>query len=98
MLRAGAFQFTWATNSPDDEVMAVLTTPPAPALSLGEVAELLGGGGALRPPYDAALRRAEALLCAAEGTVPAYDVGGALGERMQLEWKWACRCAEACGT
>ena len=86
-----------------DELMrtaceAGLTTPPAPALSLGEVAELLGGGGALRPPYDAALRRAEALLRAAEGTVPAYDVGVALGERMQLEWRWACRCAEACGT
>ena len=86
-----------------DELMraaceAGLTTPPAPALSLGEVAELLAGGGALRPPYDAALRRAEALLRAAEGTVPAYDVGVALGERLQLEWKWACRCAEACGT
>ena len=73
-------------------------TTPAPALSLGEVAEILAGGGALRPPYDAALRRAEALLRAAEGTVPAYDVGVALGERMQLEWRWACRCAEACGT
>ena len=40
----------------------------------------------------------KALLRAAEGTVPAYDVGVALGERLQLEWKWACRCAEACGT
>ena len=67
-------------------------------LPLAHARQLLGGGGALRPPYDAALRRAEALLRAAEGTVPAYDVGVALGERMQLEWKWACRCAEACGT